>query len=420
MKARKGLSMVLRPEEHGKRIPLTIESANGASGTISLVAPSMDKTTDQLNARKSEARSARSQSQVTEDNAVQISIIVACRNEIKQIRRFLDSLLNQDMAGITWEAILADGMSDDGTLDVLEEYRARHPQLRVLTNPGRIVSTGLNAAIRLARGNIIIRMDAHSWYASTYCRLCIATLEHTGADYVGGPVLAQAEGVWARAVTAAFHSRFATGGASRFRELDYEGWVNTLPYGGWRKATLEQIGLFDESLVRNQDDELNIRLLRSGGKIWQTPALQSCYSPRSTLSKLARQYFQYGFWQAPILRKHKSLSSWRKLVPAVFVLGNALALVALVALALRRSPWFAPAVSFWLALVASYLVLVLFASLLAAHRHGWATLPYLPLIFCVYHFSFGLGFVVGWLRLVLPQARAFSTGTDSAWTRITR
>lgn len=357
---------------------------------------------------------------MTDDTVVQVSIIIACRNEIRHIRRFLDSLLSQDLAGISWEAILADGMSDDGTLDVLQEYSAQHPQLRVLTNPGRIVSTGLNAAIRAAHGNIIIRMDAHSWYASSYCRLCIATLERTGADYVGGPVLAQAEGVWARAVTAAFHSRFATGGASRFRELDYEGWVNTLPYGGWRRKTLEQIGLFDESLVRNQDDELNIRLLQSGGRIWQTPALLSWYSPRSTLSKLFHQYFQYGFWQVPVIRKHKTLSSWRKLVPVVFVLANAVAILGLMATAFSRSLWLVPTVTLWLVLVASYLVLDLFASLLAAHRHGWVTLPYLPLIFCVYHFSFGLGFVVGWLRFALPQGRALPAGTDSAWTRITR
>ena len=357
---------------------------------------------------------------MTEDNAVQVSIIVACRNEITQIRRFVDSLLSQDMTGTSWEAILADGMSDDGTFAILMEYSARHPQLRVLTNPGRIVSTGLNAAIRAARGNIIIRMDAHSWYAPTYCRLCIETLDRTGADYVGGPVLAQAEGVLPRAVTAAFHSRFATGGSSKFRELEYEGWVNTLPFGAWRKATLEQIGLFDESLVRNQDDELNIRLVQSGGRIWQSPSLLSWYNPRSTLSKLFRQYFQYGFWQVPVLRKHKSLSSWRKFVPVAFILTNAVTILAVIVAALNHSFWFRTTLSLWLTLLAAYLFLDLFSSLLAAHRHGWETLPYLPLIFCVYHLSFGLGFIVGSLRLVLPEGKAFSTGVDSAWTRITR
>jgi succinoglycan biosynthesis protein ExoA len=353
-------------------------------------------------------------------NTVQISIIVACRNEIIYIRRFLDSLLAQDMAGISWEAVLADGLSDDGTREILDEYSSKNPQLRVLSNPGRIVSTGLNAAIRAARGDIIIRMDAHSWYAPTYSRLCIETLQRTTADYVGGPVLAQAEGVLPRAVTAAFHSRFATGGASRFRESDYEGWVNTLPFGAWRKTTLEKIGLFDESLVRNQDDELNIRLLRAGGRIWQTPSLSSWYSPRSTLSKLFHQYFQYGFWQVPVLRKHSNLSSWRKLVPVAFVLVHVIAAAALILAAANGSSWFQPILFAWLTLLIVYLFLDLVASLLAARRNGWDTLPYLPIIFCIYHFSFGAGFLLGFLRLALPEGKAFSTTVDSAWTRLTR
>jgi succinoglycan biosynthesis protein ExoA len=351
---------------------------------------------------------------------LQVSIVVACRNEIKDIRRFLDCLVSQEMASISWEAILADGMSDDGTFTVLKDYCARYSQLRVLSNSGRIVSTGLNAAIRAARGDIIIRMDAHSWYPPTYCRLCLSTLQRTGADYVGGPIAARAEGAWARSVVAAFHSRFATGGSSRFRELDYEGWVNTLPYGAWRRATLDRIGLFDESLIRNQDDELNIRLLRSGGRIWQTPDLLSWYCPRSTLSKLFQQYLQYGFWQVPVIRKHKTLSSWRKLVPVMFVLANAVALATLVVTAISRSPWFGPAAFLCVVLVGGYLLLDLLASLIVASKHGWATLAYLPLIFSTYHFSFGLGFLAGCVRMAMARGTAFSVSIDAPWTRITR
>jgi succinoglycan biosynthesis protein ExoA len=354
------------------------------------------------------------------ENPVQVSIIVACRNEIAHIHRFLDSLLSQNMEGISWEAVLADGLSDDGTREILDEYSAKNPQLRILSNPGRIVSSGLNAAIRATRGDIIIRMDAHSWYAPTYSRLCIETLQRTAADYVGGPVLAQAQGSLPRAVTAAFHSRFSTGGSSRFRESTYEGWVNTLPFGAWRKTTLEKIGLFDESLVRNQDDELNIRLLRAGGRIWQSPSLSSWYSPRSTLSKLFHQYFQYGFWQVPVLRKHNNLSSWRKFVPVAFVLVHAIAVIALILAAASGSSWFEPLLLTWFTLLAVYLFLALIASLLAANRTGWDTLPYLPVIFGIYHFSFGLGFLVGFLRLALPEGKAFSTSVDSAWTRLTR
>jgi len=126
---------------------------------------------------------------------IRVSIVVACRNEKDHIREFLDSVLAQNFHGLTWEAIIADGLSEDGTRAVLAEYCAHQPQFRVIDNPGRIVSSGLNAAIRAARGEIIIRMDAHTRYAPDYCVLCLATLESTGADNVGGPARTNATGI---------------------------------------------------------------------------------------------------------------------------------------------------------------------------------------------------------------------------------
>src|SRR5262249_5557779 len=139
------------------------------------------------------------------ERAVEISIVVACRNEIRHIRQFVDSLLAQDLSGIAWEAIIADGMSQDGTMAVLEEYCDAHPQLRVIENPGLIVSTGLNTAIRIARGAIIMRMDAHTSYAPDYCRQCLAVLEETGADNVGGAARTHTKGLMSRAVAAGYH-----------------------------------------------------------------------------------------------------------------------------------------------------------------------------------------------------------------------
>ncbi len=354
---------------------------------------------------------------ITEPN-VQISIVAACRNEIKHIRAFLESLLAQDMQGLVWEAVIADGMSSDGTRQVIEEYRGREPRLRVVDNPGRIVSTGLNAAIRAARGEFILRMDAHTSYAPSYTQRCVSELERTGADNVGGPARTNAQGIGARAVAAAFHSKFSTGGA-RFHDEDYEGWVDTVTYGCWRKTTLLQLGLFDETLVRNQDDELNLRLVRSGGKIWQSREITSWYSPRSRLSDLFQQYFQYGFWKVAVIRKHRVPGSWRHLVPAAFVLGNA-ALLATITVAdiTGAFDWLRYAGDLWLAAAASYAAASFAASVLAAQRHGWATLPYLPLVFATYHFSYGLGFLAGLVRFLRGTARPISA--DSLFVRITR
>jgi len=355
---------------------------------------------------------------VTDRQTVQVTIIVACRNEVKHIRDFLDSVLSQEMAGMSWEGIIADGMSDDGTREVLEAYVARHRQLHVIANPGRIVSTGLNAAIRAARGEIIIRMDAHTFYAADYCRVCVETLDRTGADNVGGPARTRSVGVRAHAVAAAYHSPFSTGGA-RFHDVNYEGWVDTVPYGCWRKTTLERIGLFDETLVRNQDDELNLRFLRAGGKIWQSPAIVSWYSPRPTLSSLFRQYFQYGFWKVAVIRKHTLPASWRHMAPIGFVLSNILFLAGMVVTkAIGAKQWFATSAVLWFSLVATYMLAILTASLIAARRNGWATLPHLPAVFAAYHLSYGLGFLVG-LRWYFSKPNPASY-LSPVFTRITR
>jgi succinoglycan biosynthesis protein ExoA len=354
----------------------------------------------------------------TANAAERVSIVVACRNEINHLRLLLESILAQDMEGIAWEAVIADGMSDDGTALVLEEHSARHPQLRAITNPGRIVSTGLNTAIKAARGEIIIRMDAHTSYAADYCRLCMETLERTGADNVGGPARTKAAGARARAVAAAFHSRFSTGGA-HFHDPEYEGWVDTVPYGCWRKETLKRVGMFDETLVRNQDDELNLRLLKSGGRIWQNPAIVSWYSPRSTFSSLARQYFQYGFWKVAVIRKHRLLSSWRHAVPVAFILTNCL-LLGMVAFGLAQSAsWLSVVSRVWAVLAAIYGSACLTASMLAAVRYGWITLPYLPAAFVTVHLSFGVGFFVGLINSISRSGR-LSAAAESAFTRISR
>ncbi|HPT29220.1 MAG TPA: glycosyltransferase family 2 protein, partial [Bryobacteraceae bacterium] len=323
-----------------------------------------------------------------------VSVVIACRNEIRHIRECLDSLLQQQWEGLDWEAVVADGMSDDGTREVLAEYCARNPRLRWIDNPGRIVSTGLNAAIRLARGSVIIRMDAHTMYDPSYCRRCVVTLLRTNASNAGGPARTRAQGVRSQAVAAAYHSPFSTGGA-RFHMAGYRGWVDTVPYGCWLKETLLELGLYDESLVRNQDDELNLRLIRRGGKIWQDPDIKSWYSPRGDLKSLFRQYFQYGFWKVPVLRKHKRPGSWRHLAPVAFVSGN-LVLPVLWAAPFGRVSELAGLA--WLACIGAYAALIGFASCQAAMRNGWKLLPLLPAVFATFHFSYGLGMMAGLLR----------------------
>ncbi len=324
-----------------------------------------------------------------------ISIVSACRNERKHIRAFIDSLLAQDLAGFDWEIIIADGASEDGTKEALSEVSRENPRVAVIDNPSRIVSTGLNAAIRAARSDIILRMDAHTEYASDYIQRCVEALETSGAQNVGGPARTKAEGRRAGAIQAAYHSRFSTGGA-KFHDENYTGYVDTVTYGCWRKETLLKLGLFDEKLVRNQDDELNLRLTRAGGKIWQSAEIVSWYRPRATLSALFRQYFQYGFWKVAVIRKHRIPGSWRHLIPGVFVAGNIALLLAALCLAVAgRGDLAEKTLLGWAAVLAAYVLASIVASVAAAKKFGWQLLPYLPGTFAVFHVSYGLGFLLG-------------------------
>jgi len=348
--------------------------------------------------------------------AMRVSIVVACRNERNGIRDLLESILSQDMTE-PWEAIIADGMSTDGTREILNECSTQNSWLRVIDNPEYIVSTGLNSAIKAARGEIIIRMDAHTKYASGYCRTCVDVLEQTGADNVGGPARTRANTLLGRAISAAYHSRFSTGGA-RFHDVDYRGWVDTVPYGCWRKATLERFGLFDASLVRNQDDELNLRLVRAGAKIWQDPRIVSWYSPRANLSRLFYQYFQYGYWKVAVIRKHRLPASWRHLVPVLWLLVNSLLLLAMaVAKVTASSKFFVLASVLWACMALCYVGTSVAAAVWAG-KNQWEILPYLPAVFATYHLSYGMGFTAGLFSFWKHSDRP-STASN-IFTRITR
>ncbi|HEY3862564.1 MAG TPA: glycosyltransferase family 2 protein [Verrucomicrobiae bacterium] len=325
-----------------------------------------------------------------------VSVIIACRNEARSLPRLLDSLRNQQPPGGGMEVIIADGMSDDQTREILRGAPKGELMLTVIDNPGRIASTGLNACIRASRGSIILRMDAHTEYAPDYVRRCVEVLDRTGADNVGGPARTKPIACMERAIAAAYHSPFSVGGA-KFHDVAYEGYVDTVTYGCWRRASFDRFGFFDEELARNQDDEHNLRIIRGGGKVWQSPAIQSWYQPRRSLSALFKQYMQYGYWKVRVIQKHKLPASWRHLVPSAFLGG--LVLLVLAGLAWHVA-WRAAA-----GLLALYTLGVLGASFLTAARNGWPLLPALPLVFPCYHFGYGYGFLRGILDFAVLGRR---------------
>ena len=329
-----------------------------------------------------------------------VTIVLPCRNESGYIEACMASIWAQEIPEGGMEVVVADGMSTDGTREFLEQEAQKHPQLKVLSNPERIVSTGLNAAIRAASGDIIVRMDAHTTYAPDYVKQCLAVIEETGADNVGGPMRTRAETYKERAIRAVFHSPWVVGGALS-HQPDYEGYVDTVIYGCWRKSVFERIGYFDEELVRNQDDEHNLRLMRSGGTIYQSPRIRSWYHVRGSLAAVFRQHMQYGYWKVLVIRKHHAPASFRHLVPGVFV-GS------LAALSVMGLFW---SVALWAAatLGAVYVAALMVISLsIAAHTQA-TLLPALPPAIACFHLGYGYGFLRGVCDFVVlhnaPQAQ---------------
>ena len=336
-----------------------------------------------------------------------VSIIMPVRNEAASIVPCLQAVLAQDYPADAFEVIIADGMSDDGTHEKLLELAARDGRVRLIDNPQRFVSPGLNAALRVARGDILIRMDAHTEYAPDYVRQCVEVLQETGAANVGGAWRATGRSYWQKAIALAFQSPFSSGGAGS-HAVDYEGEVDAVYLGCWRKATLEQVGGFDEALVRNQDDELSLRLVRAGAKLWQSPRIRSWYYPRASLRVLFNQYAQYGYWKVRVIQKHKLPASIRHLVPGGFV--ASLMLLTVLSGFSHVARWLLAG------LVTLYVIANFGASLLTCRTT--ATCRYLlvmPLIFVVYHFGYGYGFLRGLVDFSLRRK-----GGSSAFSQLTR
>ena len=317
-----------------------------------------------------------------------VAVIVPCRNERDFIEDCVRQLLRQEAAPADYEIVVVDGMSDDGTRAILRRLCAEHPRVRLLDNPRRIVSSALNLGIGATSSDVVIRVDGHARVAPDFVRANLQLLdEHPEAWSVGGPIVHRGRGRFARGVAAAMSSLFGAGGA-RHRLESYEGYAEGAVFPAIRREVFARIGGFDETLVRNQDDELNFRITGAGGKIFISPRVRHEYFVRATAPKLFRQYLQYAFWKVQVMRKHKKVIALRHLVPALFVVG---APVCVVAAVLAPPASFAALAPLWLygALVAGF-----FLSRLARERDpGVAAAAAAAVV--IMHVAYGLGTLVG-------------------------
>jgi len=333
------------------------------------------------------------------DSEQTVSVVIPCRNERRYIVKCLESILGNDYES-DLEILVVDGASDDGTRELLQESARRWPRVRVLDNPARTTPAALNIGIQNAGGSIIVRMDAHCTYPDNYISVLVRWLEQSGADNVGGVcrTLPGSDALIARAIAVAFSHPFGVGNSYFRIGTTTPRWVDTVPFGCYRRSVFERIGLFDEELVKNQDDELNQRLLKNGGRILLVPDVTVDYYARDSIGKVARMYYQYGYFKPLVARKLGRVGTLRQVIPAAFVL--ALTLSLLLASWIEIARWALVGIG------GSYLAALLIAIVSSISHNGLRVSSLLGLVFPAIHFSYGWGSLQGFLHFVVRRLPA--------------
>jgi len=316
-----------------------------------------------------------------------ISVVIPVRNEMEHLGLALQSILDMEYPG-DLEILVADGASADGTLEVARSFG---PAVTVVDNPNRTTPSGLNRAIEASSGAIILRCDAHSLLPKDYALTAVRLLKETGAGNVGGVQNAVGKTPLQRAIAFAMTSRAGTGDAA-FHRGGPPGETDTVYLGVFQRSILDKVGLFDETLIRNQDYELNHRIRASGSSVYFSPELSVEYRPRPSLRRLASQYFQYGQWKRHVIALHPSSIRLRHLAPPVL----ALALIASLAIGLAGQPWA------WLFSL-TYLASLAGVALIWLAKERTTAALLMPAALLTMHLSWGTGFLKGLTKSQKPR-----------------
>lgn len=324
-----------------------------------------------------------------------LSVIMPIYNEEKYIAKCLDSILEQDYPKEDMEVLFVDGMSKDRTREIIASYQSKCPYLRVLDNPHQIVPPAMNIGIREAKGDIIVRLDAHAFFPENYFSVLVKNLKELNADNVGGVcrTLPVNETVVCKCIANVLSSSFGMGN-SHFR-VGAKGvmQVDTVPFGCFHRELFDKIGYFDEELIRNQDDEFNGRIVKNGGKIFLLPQLVIDYFARDTIGKVYKMFYQYGLFKPLVNKKLGSPATIRQFFPLVFVLGLIVGpFFGFI------SPWFL--VAYLTVLLAYFGIATMFSlrdtkDLKQVLVQDWT--------YFVVHFGYGWGYINGLWKLLTRQ-----------------
>lgn len=338
-----------------------------------------------------------------------ISIILPVRNEEKYITACVQSIFSQDYPADRMEVIFVDGCSQDRTVAMLRAMQAEHPQIVVLDNPNRTVPYAMNIGIRASRGEVIVRLDAHAEYPADYVRLSVETLLTVDCENAGGVAVTRGRGFMGDAIARMLSTPLGVGN-STFRLTDQDGYVDTVPFGCFRRELFERIGYYDERMTRNQDNEFNHRIRKNGGKIYLNHNIRVIYYCRDTMRGILRMGYQNGKWNVITMTLVPGSMGVRHFVPLAFVLSTlVLALLTLLA----RSMLFGGLLALeW----GAYLLLDAFYSYTIAKEKGMKYLPVELILYPAFHFAYGFGSLAGILALprFIREERAKRKGGEGA------
>lgn len=328
-----------------------------------------------------------------------VSVVIPIRNEQPYLDDFIDSLDRQTFTKEKMEWIFVDGMSTDDTLQILTQAKEKHPdRIRIFSNPDKTVPFAMNIGIRAATGDYIIRLDVHSLYAPDYIERCVWHLDHSDADNVGGVAQAAGRNPIGETISKVLGSRFGVGN-SQFR-TGGQGYVDTVPFGAYRREVFERIGYYDERLTRNQDNELNFRIRKNGGRILLVPDIRFTYFGRDTVAGLLKMARQNGYWNVVTMRLMPGSMGVRHFIPLAFVVS--LLLLPLLAF---LHPFFA---GLLIAELIAYVTLDLFFSVRLSK--SWKENFLLLILFPLFHGNYGIGSLHGLWDTFITGKALKSTG----------
>ncbi|MFL3051213.1 MAG: glycosyltransferase family 2 protein [Candidatus Neomarinimicrobiota bacterium] len=327
-------------------------------------------------------------------NETQVSIIIPMLNEEKYIGKCLMSLVNQDWEGPPIEVIVVDGLSKDRSQEIVEGFMSNFSRLRIIENPNRITPISLNMGVKASTGEVIIILGAHSYVSEDFISKNLFYLNTMVVDCVGGSIAPIGDSYQGDSIALAMSSPIGVGNAF-YRYSKVQRLVDTVQFGAYRRAIFEKVGFFDEDLVRNQDFELNHRIVSTGGRILLAPEVHGYYVVRSSILKLFKQYFDYGYWKTKVILKEVSAFRLRYQIPPIFIVS--LGITGILGL------FFPIFLSLFKSILFLYGSLVILTSLKISINNGIKYFPVLPFAFMTLHFGFGLGLIASWCQRLFSK-----------------